>query len=164
MSRIASFPPVILQNSKILILGSVPGMKSLEMSQYYAHPQNVFWKIIFELLNEPFTTDYLLRLAVLEKYGIALWDVIDTCEREGSLDSKIKNEEDNDILQLLKKYPNIKTIYCNGKKSFNNIRKLLNNEIERSIVSLPSTSPAYAMINFQQKLAQWKIILSDLEN
>ena len=162
MSRITSFPPVISQDSKILILGSVPGVKSLEMSQYYAHPQNHFWKIIFSLLNETFSTNYRVRMAVLEKHGIALWDVIDSCERVGSLDSKIRNEEANDILQLLKNHPNIKAIYCNGQKSYKNIQKILKNETSIPIVALPSTSPAYASLNFQQKLEQWKVILKDL--
>jgi hypoxanthine-DNA glycosylase len=84
--RISSFPPVISKRSKILILGSIPGAKSLEMRQYYAHPQNRFWKIIFELLNENFTTDYSEKIKILKKHHIALWDVIDSCERKGSLD------------------------------------------------------------------------------
>ena len=93
MQKISSFPPIINNESKILILGSIPGVKSLEMQQYYAHPQNKFWKIIFELFNEKFSTDYDERIKILEKYHVALWDVIDTCERKGSLDSEIRNED-----------------------------------------------------------------------
>ena len=85
MQKISSFPPIIDKESKILILGSIPGVKSLEMQQYYAHPQNKFWKIIFELFNEKFTTDYKERIEILEKHHIALWDVIDTCERKGRI-------------------------------------------------------------------------------
>ena len=93
MQKISSFPPIIDKESKILILGSIPGVKSLEMQQYYAHPQNKLWKIICEIFNEEFTTDYTERIKILEKYHVALWDVIDTCERKGSLDSEIRNEE-----------------------------------------------------------------------
>ena len=91
--RISSFNPIIDEQSKILILGSVPGVKSLEQQEYYAHPQNKFWTIIFELLDEEFTLNYDLKLNILKQNKIALWDVIDSCERKGSLDSEIKNEE-----------------------------------------------------------------------
>jgi hypoxanthine-DNA glycosylase len=83
-NRISSFPPIIDNNSKILILGSIPGVKSLEKQQYYAHPQNKFWKIIFELLNEKFTENYAERINILKKHHIALWDVIDSCERKAA--------------------------------------------------------------------------------
>ena len=122
MQKISSFPPIINNESKILILGSIPGVKSLEMQQYYAHPQNKFWKIIFELFNEKSTTDYAERIKILEKHNIALWDVIDTCERKGSLDSEIRNEEANKIGELLHNYPNIKAVFCNGQKSYKNFQ------------------------------------------
>ncbi len=113
-NRISSFPPLIDGQSEILILGSIPGVKSLQMQQYYAHPQNKFWKIIFELLNEEFTEDYSQRIETLKKHHIALWDVIDSCERKGSLDSEIRNEEANQIAELLEEHPNVKAIFCNG--------------------------------------------------
>ena len=159
MQRISSFPPIISKDSKILILGSVPGVKSLEMQEYYAHPQNKFWKIIFELFNETFSENYLEKIKILKKNKIAVWDVIDSCERVGSLDTKIKNEESNDILQLLKDFPNIKAIFCNGGKSFKNLQKLGNNNIKIPIFVLPSTSPAHA-IAFEKKLENWKVILN----
>ena len=83
------------------------------MQQYYAHPQNKFWKIIFEIFNEEFSLDYSERIKILKKHHIALWDVIDSCERKGSLDSDIKNEESNQIKELLTEYTNIKAIFCN---------------------------------------------------
>ena len=83
-NRISSFPPIVSNDAKILILGSVPGVKSLEMQEYYAHPQNKFWKIIFELFNENFSEDYLEKIKILKKNKIAVWDVIDSCERVGS--------------------------------------------------------------------------------
>lgn len=158
MQKISSFPPIINENSKILILGSIPGLKSLEMQQYYAHPQNKFWKIIFEIFNEEFTTDYSERIKILEKHHIALWDVIDTCERKGSLDSEIRNEEANRIGELLQNYPNIKSIFCNGQKSYKNLQKILPKDFYLPIIALPSTSPAHASLKYEEKLEKWKLI------
>jgi len=157
-NRISSFPPIIDKNSEILILGSIPGIKSLEKQQYYGHPQNKFWKIIFELFNEEFTEDYEKRIAVLRKYNIALWDVIDSCERKGSLDSEIKNEEANQIPELLEEYPNIKAIFCNGGKSYKNLQKLLGKNFRIPIYLLPSTSPLHT-VSFERKFEDWKKIL-----
>lgn len=156
-NRISSFPPIISNDAKILILGSVPGVKSLEMQEYYAHPQNKFWKIIFELFNENFSEDYLEKIKILKKNKIAVWDVIDSCERVGSLDTTIKNEESNDILQLLKKYQNIKTIFCNGGKSYKNLQKIVGKNFEIPIYLLPSTSPLHT-ISFEKKLDAWSKI------
>lgn len=156
-NRISSFPPIVSNDAKILILGSVPGVKSLEMQEYYAHPQNKFWKIIFELFNENFSEDYLEKIKILKKNKIAVWDVIDSCERVGSLDTTIKNEESNDILQLLKKYQNIKTIFCNGGKSYQNLQKIVGKNFEIPIYLLPSTSPLHT-ISFEKKLDAWSKI------
>ena len=156
-NRISSFPPIVSNDAKILILGSVPGVKSLEMQEYYAHPQNKFWKIIFELFNENFSEDYLEKIKILKKNKIAVWDVIDSCERVGSLDTTIKNEESNDILQLLKKYQNIKTIFCNGGKSYKNLQKIVGKNFEIPIYLLPSTSPLHT-ISFEKKLDAWSKI------
>ena len=162
MQKISSFPPIIDKESKILILGSIPGVKSLEIQQYYAHPQNKFWKIIFELFNEKFTTDYDERIKILEKYHVALWDVIDNCERKGSLDSEIRNEEANKIGELLHNYPNIKAIFCNGQKSHKNLWKILPKDFYLPIIVLPSTSPAHASLRYEEKLKSWKMVLNYL--
>ncbi|WP_267402407.1 MULTISPECIES: DNA-deoxyinosine glycosylase [unclassified Chryseobacterium] len=159
--RIFSFPPIIDKDSKIIILGSIPGVKSLEKQQYYAHPQNKFWKIIFELFNENFTEDYAERINILKKHHIALWDVIDSCERKGSLDSEIKNEEANQIAELLEEFPNIQTIFCNGGKSFKNLQKVLGKDFRIPFYVLPSTSPLHT-ISFEKKLEEWKAILKFL--
>ena len=163
MQKISSFPPIINENSKILILGSIPGVKSLEMQQYYAHPQNKFWKIICEIFNEEFTTNYQQRIEILEKHHIALWDVIDTCERKGSLDSEIRNEEANKIEELLQNFPNIKAIFCNGQKSHKNLQKILGKKFRLPIIVLPSTSPAYTGLSYFDKLKLWYIILEKLQ-
>ena len=162
MQKISSFPPIINKESKILILGSIPGIKSLEMQQYYAHPQNKFWKIICEIFDEEFTTDYTKRIKILEKHNIALWDVIDTCERKGSLDSEIRNEEANKIVELLHNHPNIKAIFCNGQKSYKNLQKILSKDFHLPVIALPSTSPAHASLRYEEKLKSWKIVLNYL--
>ena len=101
------------------------------------------------------------KLQVLKRNKIALWDVIDTCERKGSLDSEIRNEEANDIRQLLKNYPNIKAIFCNGQKSFKNLQKIMGKECVIPIFVLPSTSPLHT-ISFEKKLREWEILNSFL--
>lgn len=160
-NRISSFPPIVYQESKILILGSVPGVKSLEKQEYYGHPQNKFWKIIFELFDENFTENYNEKIQILKKNKIALWDVIDTCERKGSLDSEIRNEESNDIKNLLETHPNIQAIFCNGGKSFKNLKKILDKNSEIPVYLLPSTSPLHT-VSFERKLEDWKIIKTHL--
>lgn len=156
-NRISSFPPIIDKNSKIIILGSIPGVKSLEKQEYYGHPQNKFWKIIFELFNEEFSEDYTEKIKILKKNHIALWDVIDSCERKGSLDSEIKNEEANPILELLEKHQKISAIFCNGGKSFKILQQILGKNFKIPIIQLPSTSPLHT-ISFEKKLENWKII------
>lgn len=155
--RISSFPPIIDRSSRILILGSIPGVKSLEKQQYYAHPQNKFWKIIFELLNEDFTDDYSKKIEVIKKHHIGLWDVIDSCERKGSLDSEIRNEEANRIEELLENHSNIKAIFCNGGKSFKNLQKILGKNYKIPVFLLPSTSPLHT-VSFEKKLEEWRKI------
>lgn len=155
--RIVSFPPIISETSRILILGSAPGARSLQMQQYYAHPQNQFWKILFHLFEEQYQTDYAARKQLLMKYDIALWDVIDSCEREGSSDAKIRNEEHNDVLQLVTDYPNIAAIFSNGQKSSKEAKKMLGPDSEIPFHVLPSTSPLHT-IGFEKKLEEWKII------
>ncbi|SHE81051.1 DNA-deoxyinosine glycosylase [Chryseobacterium takakiae] len=154
-NRIFSFPPIIDDYSEIIILGSIPGVKSLEKQQYYGHPQNKFWKIIFELLNEEFTEDYDQRIQILKNHHIALWDVIDSCERKGSLDSEIKNEEANRIEELLEDHSNIKAIFCNGGKSYKNAQKILGKNYKIPVFLLPSTSPLHT-VSFEKKLEEWK--------
>ena len=156
-NRISSFPPIIDKNSKILILGSIPGKKSLEKQEYYGHPQNKFWKIIFELFNEEFSEDYTEKIKILKKNHIALWDVIDSCERKGSLDSEIKNEEANPIFELLEKHQKISAIFCNGGKSFKVVHQILGKNYKIPVFLLPSTSPLHT-ISFDEKLEKWKII------
>ena len=147
-----SFPPLINSSAKILILGSLPGEESLKQAQYYAHPRNTFWKIIF---NEAYSEDYSAKCELLLKNHIALWDMVHSGNREGSLDSDIKNEIPNDIEGLLNEYQGISTILLNGKKAEAMYKRYFN-QIPVHTITLPSTSPANAKVSFEEKLKVWK--------
>jgi len=153
-----SFAPITPDNAKILILGTMPGTKSLELNQYYGHKQNNFWKFMFEILKEKFSTDYETRTALLIKNKIALWDVLQFCDREGSLDSAIKNECANDFETFLEKHSNINTILFNGQKAAAFFKKYVHLKKQYSLITLPSSSPANASKTFESKLEEWKII------
>lgn len=153
-----SFAPIAANDSTVLILGTMPGTKSLEIQQYYGHAQNNFWRFMFEVLNEDFSNDYEIKKALLIKNKIALWDVLQFCERIGSLDSAIKNEISNDFEQFLKQHPNIKTIFFNGQKAAAFFKKYVSINTNYELITLPSTSPANASKSFQSKLDEWKII------
>ena len=162
MNNCKSFKPSIDNNSKILILGSMPGVKSLEEQQYYAHPQNRFWKVMAYICNEPKLHEfaYDLKLKTLLKNNIALWDTIKSCKREGSLDSDIQNETPNDINGLLKKYPNIKTICLNGNKSYSAFKKYFPDLLDKYYWhKMPSTSPANARCSLDILIKEWAKVL-----
>ena len=167
MNNCKSFKPSIDNSSKVLILGSMPGVKSLEMCQYYAHPQNRFWKVMGAICNEPKLNelDYNLKLKTLLKNNIALWDTIKTCVRDGSLDSDIQNETPNDIRGLLKKYSGIKTICFNGNKSYSAFKKHFPKLLEQyKCYKLPSTSPANARYRLDNLYNEWGEALSIVFN
>lgn len=153
-----SFQPISNNDANILILGTMPGTKSLEINQYYGHNQNNFWKFMFMILKEDFSTDYETRKALLQKNKIALWDVLQYCDRVGSLDSAIKNEIANDFETFLTQHPNIKTIFFNGQKAAAFFKKYVHLEKSYQLITLASTSPANASQSFQSKLDEWKII------
>jgi TDG/mug DNA glycosylase family protein len=148
----------------LLILGTVPSVKSLEQQQYYAHPRNAFWPIMAALFDFDHKQSYEQRVTELIQANIALWDVLASCERPGSLDSQIKatTEKANPIAELLLKYPSINKIACNGKKAhallIKHFPELKNNY---KIFQLPSTSPAHATITLQEKIEQWSVIKLD---
>ncbi|MFH6998609.1 DNA-deoxyinosine glycosylase [Flavobacterium sp. FlaQc-57] len=155
-----SFLPISTADAKILILGTMPGTKSLEMNQYYGHNQNNFWKFMFTIFNEDFSNDYETKKALLIKNKIAVWDVLQYCERIGSLDSAIKNEIANDFEAFLKQHSNIKTILFNGQKAAAFFKKYVHLNKTYHLLTLPSTSPANASKSFQSKLDEWSIISS----
>lgn len=157
MSKCKSFAPAINENSKILILGSMPGIKSLQEAQYYAHPQNRFWKVMSVLCSTDMVSmNYQDRIQTLLNNNFALWDVIKSCSREGSLDSAIENEKPNNIKSILKKYPNIKTIYLNGNKAYSAFKKHFP-EYLHLCKKMPSTSPANARFQMEALLKEWQL-------
>lgn len=154
-----SFSPISSPNAKILIIGTMPGTKSLELNQYYGHSQNNFWKFMFTIFDQEFSNDYETRIELLQKNNIALWDVLQYCDRVGSLDSAIKNEIANDFETFLEQHSNIETIFFNGQKAAEFFRKYVHLKKEYKLVTLPSTSPANARKSFQFKLEEWRNIL-----
>ena len=140
----------------------MPGIKSLEEQQYYAHPQNRFWKVMSVVCNETNLSEYSydLKLKTLLKNNIALWDTIKSCKREGSLDSDIQNEKPNDIRKLLKTYPNIETICLNGNKSYSAFKKYFPKLLEKyNCKKMPSTSPANAKYSLDILIQEWAMVL-----
>ena len=150
-----SFAPIIYSDTKILILGSLPGKKSLELEQYYGHARNRIWKIMSHLTSGDIPITYQQKKEMLCKNKIGLWDVAHSAQREGSLDSNIKDESPNDIERLLDNYSSIKVIGFNGKKSEKMFYKYFIEKPEFKYVPLPSTSPANMAISFEDICVRW---------
>lgn len=153
-----SFPPVINPNARILILGTLPGEESLKQQQYYANPRNQFWRIMQAIFGTSSAAPYAERIAHLQQQKIALWDVLHSCERIGSLDSAIRNPIPNDFTSLLAKNPDLQVIAFNGTKAakwFHRWAKIDTSSLK--VFRLPSTSPA-ATIAFEKKCAAWTIL------
>ena len=154
--KIYSFPPIADSNSKVLVLGTMPGKDSLKFNQYYAHSRNAFWKIMFELFEQPYSNDYQEKQRLLLKHNIALWDTLKVCVRETSLDTDIKQEEPNDVESLLLKHSKIQHLFFNGHKAAEYFRKHWSNT-NIPFTVLPSTSPANTQA-YKNKLSQWQVI------
>lgn len=155
--------PIYDENSKILILGSFPSVKSREVEFYYGHPQNRFWKVLSRVFDEemPVTKDE--KKAFLLRNNIAVWDVIHSCDIEGSADSTIKNVVPNDISVILSN-SKIEKILVNGKKAEALYKKYIENEIEIKAVCLPSTSPANASWSVEKLCENWRLNIFNEEN
>ncbi|NOR18668.1 MAG: DNA-deoxyinosine glycosylase [Xanthomonadales bacterium] len=157
-----SFAPVARPDARILILGSMPGVASLDAVQYYAFPRNAFWRIMGELFAAGPELDYPLRLERLKENQIALWDVIGTCHRPGSLDSAISNDGmiTNDFNQFFIQHKEIRQVFFNGQKAADLFRKKVMPDIigNFNYTALPSTSPANAAKTYAAKLAAWAVI------
>lgn len=163
-ARAKSFPPVYAPDACVLILGSMPGTASLAAGAYYAHPYNQFWRILGELCGAGPDLSYAVRLARLRAHKIALWDVLDSCVRPGSLDSAIEHTSAiaNDIPGLLRAAPRIRRICCNGATAYHGVRRYFGDELDAlgvTVLRLPSTSPANAGWSFACKLAAWRAAL-----
>ena len=160
MSKVKSFAPVLPRAPKILILGSMPSVKSLQQQQYYAHPQNAFWKILATLLEFAPDLPYPQRIAALHNAHVAVWDVLKSCERDGSLDTAITcaSEKPNAIAEMLREHKSIAAVCLNGRKAVTSFHRHLQIDLALKIIELPSTSPANARLSFEQKLATWRVI------
>lgn len=153
---IESFLPLIPENPTVLILGTMPGIASLQAQQYYGHPRNHFWKIMAHLYNSTeISIDYEIKKSLLLQNNIALWDVLQFCEREGSLDVAIKNPVPNPILDLLVDNPSINKVIFNGKESHKLFLKYFGVLENVNYHIVPSTSPANKM-KFALKLESWR--------
>ncbi len=154
-------PPLLAANTRLVVLGSFPGVASLRAQQYYGHPQNQFWKIMATLLSpnpaEVLAMPYAVRAQWLLAQGAGLWDVYAACDREGSLDSHIKNAQPNDLQSLRTCCPALVAIAHNGAESFKHAK--LTQALGLPAHRLPSTSPANASWSFDRKLEAWKSVL-----
>jgi double-stranded uracil-DNA glycosylase len=165
MSAINGFAPIVSRNASVLILGSMPSEASLARQQYYGHPRNTFWPLMSALFDSDATLCYERRKEMLIKNGIALWDVLQSCKRLGSSDSKIKLEtiRTNDFVRFFTEYKGIKRVFFNGKTAEKLYLKRILPDLNHlfsylEYECLPSTSPAYATLKFEQKLEAWKVI------
>lgn len=158
--KISGFPPIVQKDARILILGSMPSVTSLAKEEYYGHPRNAFWKILYSLYEEPYEQNYERRCCFLKSHSLALWDVFASCEREGSLDQNIQNVTFNPLKELIEGLPDLQCVFCNGTKSYTSFKKYAKaNQLSIPFFKLPSTSPADAKLHFEDKLAMWRQIL-----
>ena len=151
------FPPVVDADTRVLVLGSLPGEVSLAQSQYYAHKQNRFWSLIGDVIERDLVDmDYPSRLNTLLEHRIGLWDVVQEAQRIGSLDSRIRNHASNDLTVLIETLPNLVAIAFNGGTAAKIGMRALSETANRyRIACLPSSSPAYAALPYQAKQAKW---------
>lgn len=151
-------PPLFDSNSEILILGSFPSVKSREECFFYGHPQNRFWKVVARVLNEETPVTIQEKTDMMHKHRIAVWDVIHSCEIEGSADSTIRNVVANDLSIILEN-ADIKRIYVNGRKAEAMYKKYTEKQTDIKAIVLPSTSPANAAWNEDRLFEEWKQII-----
>ena len=158
-NRLRGLPPVVASHTRVLILGSFPGEASLWAGQYYAHPRNQFWPILAQLWpQDAQPADYAGRCAWLLQHGLGLWDVYDACERQGSLDSAIRNPVLNDFETLKMRCPQLVAVAHNGGESFRHAKRV-QAVLGLPAYRLPSTSPANASWSLARKLEGWREVL-----
>ena len=166
MPHVRSFPPIENRKARILILGSMPGRASLAASEYYAHPQNAFWPIMGALVGADPALPYRARTAALKAAGIALWDVLASCERESSLDADIRHDSlmVNDFDGFFETHPRITDVFFNGGMAETCFRRYVTPLIDCTslrFARLPSTSPANASFSRNRKLETWRKALQE---
>lgn len=157
-----SFEPIIDKNAKMIILGSLPGAISLDKQEYYANPRNQFWEIVFSVFEQPIPRDYGEKCKFLLEHEIALWDLVEFADREGSLDSAIKNETPNNLEKLLCDYPNIELLIFNGTKAEQMFKKYFKT-IDKKMIRVPSSSPMNGknVKSLDEKKEEWGYALKN---
>ena len=154
---IQSFEPIVGPGARILILGSMPGIASLEANQYYGHPQNAFWRTMGDIYNAGPERPYAERVSIIKDHGVAVWDVLKLCRREGSLDSNIRDEVPNDFEAFFHRHPRIERVVLNGRKAAKSFEAYVRPvQPELDVRAAPSTSPAFAAMRYEQKSRQWR--------
>lgn len=153
-----NFPPIFAPDARVLIVGSMPSVKSLADAQYYAHPRNAFWPILFDIFGETPSQVYERKQALIREHRLALWDAAAVCEREGSLDSAMRDIVFSDFESLFAQCPGIEAVLCNGGTAHSLFLKS-GAAGGRRVMRLPSTSPAYTM-PYAKKLAAWREALA----
>ncbi len=151
--------PVFDNDSRILILGSFPSVKSRETMFFYGHPQNRFWRVLAALFEEEVPKEIEEKKAFLLRNHVAVWDVIASCDIIGSSDSSIRNVKANDLSSILE-YSSVRNIYVNGKKAEQLYKKYIEPQTGIPAICLPSTSPANAMWDLERLIGAWRVILS----
>lgn len=159
-SLLQSLPPVLNRDTRLLILGSFPGVASLRATQYYAHPRNQFWPILGRLLGHALQEmPYADRIQCLRKHRIGLWDIYASCVRPGSLDASIRDATPNDLEGLRNLAPSLRLVVHNGAESARRMKEI--QALGIPALRLPSTSPANARIDLETKLARWRVALAE---
>jgi TDG/mug DNA glycosylase family protein len=167
VSAVCSFPPIENRAARVLVLGSMPGAASLLAGRYYAYPHNAFWPIMGELFGAGPAISYEKRILILRRAGLALWDVMASCVREGSLDADIDEAsiEPNDFHAFFDAHPRVKHVFFNGAKAENCFQRYVRPHLsDRGLhfIRLPSTSPAHASLALPQKLMAWRAVADAL--
>lgn len=165
IARSTGFPPIAAADAQVLVLGSMPSIASLAREQYYGHPQNAFWPIMGRLFGAGPELPYDQRKILLITRGVAVWDVLQSCRREGSLDASIERDSEtpNDFAAFFRQHPQVGVVFFNGQKAETVFRRHVLGELgafERGLrfVRLPSTSPAHAGRTLEEKLAAWQTV------
>lgn len=159
---IQSLNPILDEHTKLVILGTMPGVESLKQQAYYSHPRNLFWKLIAELTGKDVPLNYDDRTAFLLDHKIGLWDICKSCVREGSLDSNISEETPTDLKALVAKYPNIECLAFNGQKAEKLYSKHFGSLSNVKELSLPSSSPANASVSWVEKVESWNKLIEHI--
>ena len=148
--------PLLSSDCRVLILGSYPSVLSIKAGEYYAHPRNMFWKIMEIILNIPHNQTYTTRISLLLNHGIGLWDVYAACSREKSADAHIKDPVPNELKTLILNHQDIRIIFLNGRAAEKGFRKFFP-DISLQTIYLPSSSPAHA-VHLEEKIKRWREI------